>query len=508
MRILLLSFFLLLLTSSLYSQCTHTLQLTDTYGDGWNGGAVSLSVNGVTVISNATFNSGFGPAVGNFTASSGQTIRVWRTYAGSWPSEMRIRVINSSGTVIINTIQPTTGTATSGGAAGLASCVAVTPPSNDLVCNATSISCGQTIAGTTVNATNSGTGEMISCGVSQSNPGVWYKVVGNGQYMTVSLCATVWDSKISVFSGSCSSLSCMGGNDDFGPACSSSSASYQWLSVTGVTYWVLVHGYSTNSAFNIALNCVAPPTPGPCTNTTAYGTQNMPVLGGAPYESIFCQYAGEYSTWFNSIANTPYTVTSSNPLDWITIRRGSSNGLVVSTGTAIVNFIPPVTGTIYIHVNFNSYCATQTTCRDITMSRGSALPIELLYFEGRKNGNSNYIEWSTASEHNSSHFVVEKSEDGYVWNPIGQLPSAINSTQELHYDITDNNVSPVYNYYRLKQFDIDGVNKEYGPIVINNKTQSKTIAKRINLIGQEVDENEKGIIIEIYEDGTLKRTIK
>jgi len=106
----------------LNSQCTHTIELTDTWGDGWNGGAVSVSVNGVTVLSNITFTSGFGPVSFNFSAAAGQTIRVWRTLAGSWPGEMRIRVLNSSGAVVINTVQPTTGSATSGGHTGTASC--------------------------------------------------------------------------------------------------------------------------------------------------------------------------------------------------------------------------------------------------------------------------------------------------------------------------------------------------------------------------------------------------
>ena len=48
MKNLLLSIFVFF-TSFAISQCTHTIKLTDTFGDGWNGGAVSVSVNGVTV---------------------------------------------------------------------------------------------------------------------------------------------------------------------------------------------------------------------------------------------------------------------------------------------------------------------------------------------------------------------------------------------------------------------------------------------------------------------------
>jgi len=135
---------------------------------------------------------------------------------------------------------------------------AATAPANNLVCSATAITCGATLSGTTVNATNSGTGENGTCGTIQTMPGVWYVVAGNGQTMTASLCATAWDSKIAVFRGTnCSTLTCVGGVDDSGPACASTSASYSWPSVVGQNYYILVHGYNTNSAFSINLSCVA-----------------------------------------------------------------------------------------------------------------------------------------------------------------------------------------------------------------------------------------------------------
>jgi hypothetical protein len=62
--------------------CSHTIQRTDTYGDGWNGGKVSVSVNGVTVLSNLSC-SGYGPTSSTFTAAVGATIRVYRTASGS-----------------------------------------------------------------------------------------------------------------------------------------------------------------------------------------------------------------------------------------------------------------------------------------------------------------------------------------------------------------------------------------------------------------------------------------
>ena len=141
-------------------------------------------------------------------------------------------------------------------------CVGAPPaaPANDLVCNATTITCGSTTAGTTVNATSTGTYEGASfCGTGQSSAGVWYRFVGTGQTITASLCATAWDSKIQIYSGAtCTALSCIGGNDDAGPACAGLSASYSWVSTLGTTYWINVSGYSTTSAFNLALTCVTP----------------------------------------------------------------------------------------------------------------------------------------------------------------------------------------------------------------------------------------------------------
>ena len=602
--------------------CMHTIQRTDTYGDGWNGGTVAVSVNGVTVLSGLSC-VGLGPTSSTFSASVGSTIRVYRTSSGSYPSEMRIRVLNGAGATIINTIQPLSGTSTSGGHTvagscaaaapgpctntspymtatmpstpglfyvstctfqseyttftsvvagrqyrssyslggwvtvrhttpggtvvssgaspltwtapisgtyyvhyntnsncGTASscgtdyiecltCAATPPPSNDLVCNATAITCSQSLSGTTVNATNSGTGEAGFCSVNQTQPGVWYVVSGNGQIMTANLCATAWDSKMSVFSGvGCGSLTCIGGNDDFGPACGSSSASFSWSSAVGTNYYILVHGYSTSSSFSINLTCVAPPTPGPCTNTMVYGTQSLPVFGGISYTTVACQFAGEYSVWSGAVVGTPYIAMTTVATDWITVRSGTYNGSVVAVGLSPLSFTPANNNTLYIHVNTNSLCGTVSVCRDVSVTRMSALPVELLSFEGKKQTNSNMLYWSTASEHNTSHFIIEKSDDGVEWRGIGQVQSAGNSTQKLDYSLEDKDVSQVINYYRLHQYDIDGVDDIFGPIAINNRDRINIIAKRINLTGQEVNENATGIIIEIYEDGSIKKTIK
>ena len=75
------------------------------------------------------------------------------------------------------------------------------------------------------------------CGELVTAPGVWYSLVGEGALVTVGLCdGTDFDTRISVFRGSCDDLECVGGNDDF---CSLQSA-YEWLAEDGVEYYILV----------------------------------------------------------------------------------------------------------------------------------------------------------------------------------------------------------------------------------------------------------------------------
>jgi hypothetical protein len=137
-----------------------------------------------------------------------------------------------------------------------------------------------------------------------------------------------------------------------------------------------------------------------------------------------------------------------------------------------------------------------------------ALPVELTQFEGLPYQQWNVIKWSTDSEQNSSHFDLESSIDGENWRKITTIPSAGNSTEELKYSYIDNNLNSIV-YYRLQQFDIDGKFETYGPIVITRDSTNKKIVKYINLLGQEVKpENAHGIIIEIYDDGTMRKMIR
>jgi hypothetical protein len=257
---------------------------------------------------------------------------------------------------------------------------------------------------------------------------------------------------------------------------------------TTTTYWARNFSggqFSTGCAsVTITVN-PSLPTAGPVSGTNV-------IIAGSTYTYSIPPLPGAVYQW-------AYTQSMTGVL-WVNIPGFNS--------PSISHTWPQTTtdGAIRVTVTNANNCNTQTLIYLITTD--GALPVELLYFEGTKLPKSNYLKWATATEYNSSHFVVEKSTDGWEWQSIGQLDAAINSTQEQQYNLTDNYVIPVINYYRLKQYDIDGENKEYGPIAINNTKDIKLIDRYINILGQTINPDSPGMIIIVYQDGTTERIIK
>jgi len=162
---------------------------------------------------------------------------------------------------------------------------------------------------------------------------------------------------------------------------------------------------------------------------------------------------------------------------------------------------------IYCRVNSNG---EEWWIDNIELVEVIPLPVEMVSFEGSNIEQGNLLIWKTASEHNSSHYLVEKSTTGeFNENSIiGIKQAAGNSTELLTYTFVDNDYRSEINYYRITQIDVDGQFKIYGPIAINNTESIKKIVKIVNALGQEVDETATGVLYEVYEDGTSKKIIR
>jgi hypothetical protein len=133
------------------------------------------------------------------------------------------------------------------------------------------------------------------------------------------------------------------------------------------------------------------------------------------------------------------------------------------------------------------------------------LPIELISFEGISKNTYNYLFWKTASEYNNDYFTIEKTLDGINFTPIANINGAGNSNMVLNYDYIDYNIINTITYYRLKQTDYDG-KYEYSNIIgLDNTKKVRLVVRVINLLGNDVDINSKGIVILIYDDGSVKK---
>jgi choice-of-anchor B domain-containing protein len=66
------------------------------------------------------------------------------------------------------------------------------------------------------------------------------------------------------------------------------------------------------------------------------------------------------------------------------------------------------------------------------------------------------LNWTTSTEVNSSHFLVQRSADGAVFETIGSIAAAGNSDAFNRYNFADEQALIGNNFYRLEQLDLDG----------------------------------------------------
>jgi hypothetical protein len=98
----------------------------------------------------------------------------------------------------------------------------------------------------------------------------------------------------------------------------------------------------------------------------------------------------------------------------------------------------------------------------------TSLPIELISFQANCTSEKAIaISWSTASEHNASHYVVEKSRNGEIWTELSVVSAAGNSTSVIEYETMDFSAAEGINYYRLTQFDNDGEKETFNIATTN-----------------------------------------
>ncbi|MBN8697821.1 MAG: T9SS type A sorting domain-containing protein [Bacteroidetes bacterium] len=240
------------------------------------------------------------------------------------------------------------------GANGNVTLNVVCPQANDACSGAVAVTCGSTTNGSTTTATTTGDPTSL-CGTTPGAPGVWYAYTPtageNGATVTASLCGSSYDTKINVYTGTCGSLVCNTGNDDY---CGLSSQ-VSFVVTTGTTYYILVNGYSSTSTgnFTLALTCNVPAPPNCATYTSpanastitcASATLNWtaPTTGGTP--SGYLMYFGTNNAPNNIVNGTnlgnvlTYSTGALSPNTTYYWQVVPTNGQGNATGCAIYSF--------------------------------------------------------------------------------------------------------------------------------------------------------------------------
>ena len=263
------------------SGCTYSIALLDTYGDGWNGGSVTVNVGGTNVLTGSTLASGLGPAVFNFTVYQGQAITVNYT-AGSWSSENYYRVYNA---------------ANAGGTQIFGSTQYATPPASQSI-------------------TNGCTSAMPAC-TGTPTPGAT-----NATYTAVPVGGTTVLSVQSTYP--LASYQWQSGTSSTGP----------WTNIAGATNSTYVLTYSTPTWYRCVLVCgtntgISTPlqiVTGPCISTSYYGAG-------------FGYYGMINSVNFNTLSHTgtgalasPYYAAYPASATTTTVMAGVTYNLTLNTG--------------------------------------------------------------------------------------------------------------------------------------------------------------------------------
>ena len=192
-------------------------------------------------------------------------------------------------------------------------------------------------------------------------------------------------------------------------------------------------------------------------NGGSAGNINIPSLGtcvGLPIEeaiislsttqNVTINVTDTYSIPVQGTSNKGNTVTNPHPLfKQAVVFSGQgvdANGL----------FTPPGAGTYVVSISYDGLLITTT----ITVA-SNPLPLTLLDFKGRLEGNHVVLDWQTLDEKNTDRFDVERSCDGINFESINIINAAGNSSSLVNYTTLDSKPCAGKSYYRLKQIDKD-----------------------------------------------------
>lgn len=108
----------------------------------------------------------------------------------------------------------------------------------------------------------------------------------------------------------------------------------------------------------------------------------------------------------------------------------------------------------------------------VTVFYDLILPIKLIDFSASCNNDGVLVKWSTASESDNQHFIIERTKDGITFEEVAKIDGAKNKNERSDYSFVDHHPFKGTVYYRLKQIDGTGVTKDYSLVSVDCKFEN------------------------------------
>jgi hypothetical protein len=322
-KIISLSIFFVILSftsSTLSAQCTYTLDMYDSWGDGWNGGFITININGVAT--HGPYACVGSASSASFSANNADVVEIIYT-AGSSEIENSYDFIEG-GTTLFSDSWPNTGsvyTTTCGGAVA---------PSNDDCSGAIALtvnpdlSCTAVTSGTVFSSTASPDPTATTC-FGTADDDVWYSFVATSTEHNVSLTNVAGSNTDMYHSVYEMGSGCPGLGAEI--ICNDNDNSALTGLTIGNTYYVRVYTWTSTGGQNTTFDiCVT--TPVPCSGGAGGNdcAQQQPICT----DNSYCYTAGIGST-ASSGNDYGCLLTQPNP-SWYYFEISTSGDLIFDLG--------------------------------------------------------------------------------------------------------------------------------------------------------------------------------
>ncbi len=162
------------------------------------------------------------------------------------------------------------------------------------------------------------------------------------------------------------------------------------------------------------------------------------------------------------------------------MNNGGLDNLRITTASAAASVLWFNSGNFRLAANFgfgavagNETPGAPNNLANLLWLRGIrcfALPVELVAFSVENLSDRVRLRWATATEHNSDHFTVDRSDDDLFFAPIAHLPAAGDSQHRVDYVHDDPDPRPGVSYYRLREIDNDGAETTSAAVAVVRHT--------------------------------------